>query len=79
MFTNENSADAVYGSLGEARWSMECDENGNPLISNETVKIKTNTSMYYNFESNTNKVVIKNKSHEKVILNNIFVKIPEGF
>ena len=27
MFTNENSADAVYGSLGEARWSMECDEN----------------------------------------------------
>ena len=31
MFTNENSADAVYGSLGEARWSMECDENGNVL------------------------------------------------
>ena len=29
MFTNENSVDAVYGSLGEARWSMECDENGN--------------------------------------------------
>ena len=28
MFTNENSADAVYGSLDEARWSMECDENG---------------------------------------------------
>ena len=26
MFTNENSADAVYGSLDEARWSMECDE-----------------------------------------------------
>mgnify|MGYP006966666534 CR=1 FL=1 len=31
MFTNENSADAVYGSLDEARWSMECDENGNVL------------------------------------------------
>lgn len=31
MFTNENSADAVYGSLGEARWSMECDENRNVL------------------------------------------------
>ena len=31
MFTNENSVDAVYGSLGEARWSMECDENGNVL------------------------------------------------
>ena len=31
MFTNENSADAVYGSLGESRWSMECDENVNVL------------------------------------------------
>ena len=31
MFTNENSADAVYGSLDEARWSMECDENENVL------------------------------------------------
>ena len=31
MFTNENSADAVYGSLDEARWSMECDKNGNVL------------------------------------------------
>lgn len=31
MFTNKNSADAVYGSLGEARWSMECDENRNVL------------------------------------------------
>ena len=31
MFTNENSEDAVYGSLDEARWSMECDENGNVL------------------------------------------------
>ena len=31
MFTNENSSDAVYGSLDEARLSMECDENGNVL------------------------------------------------
>ena len=75
-----NSAIISYDNIPEGTYYIfELDENGNPLISNETVEIKTNTSMYYNFESNTNKVVVQNKSHEKVILNNIFVKIPEGF
>ena len=66
MFTNENSADAVYGSLDEARWSMECDENGNVTEAGEYYLLKTKDLEKLGMESSKDEYIVKYNTGEVI-------------